>query len=85
MKVKALAIVAFSGLFAATLAFASPATTDSADMMPADDNSMMQGPSNSSGNVGGMSNNTMQNNDGSQPADTGNDDMSADTATGDDY
>jgi hypothetical protein len=80
MKLKALAILTISSLFAASFAFA-------------DDASGMSGTSGSmSGNIGAMNNNDMQQTQNTNaptppgPADTSNsnDDMSADTATGDD-
>lgn len=87
MKLKALAILAVSSLFAATFALAAPTST------VADDSPAMSGSNNGSmsGNIGAVgTNNDMQpQGAGSSVPGTGDtgstsDDMSADTATGDD-
>lgn len=85
MKLKALAILAVSSLFAASFAFANTMLVDDASAMSGTNGSM-------SGNIGAPGNNDMQatNPNGPTspmtPGDTSNsnDDMSADTATGDD-
>ncbi len=86
MKLKALAILAVSSLFAATFALAA------ADNTLVDDASAMSGTngSMSGNNIGSNNDMQSQNQTGAPsstaPADTSNsnDDMSADTATGDD-
>ena len=94
MKLRTLAVMAISGMFAASFAYAAAPT-----MMTADDTSTMNAGTMSgsmSGSVGGMQNNDMSSQNGSQniggapeqsnPSNnaSGTDDMSADTATGDD-